>query len=145
MTALNCRKANLLSLLDLTCATMAMTCIDVESATITAAKRKASDPVAFALQVKRLSPHAVVPKRGSPLAAGYDLYSAHDVTVPAEGKALVKTDLAIAVPDGCYGRVGRGLCLHFVSHSERCTSNVIYSVCVCVRMCICFAIYSSNI
>lgn len=33
--------------------------------------------------------------------------SAYDVTIPAEGKALVKTDLAISVPEGCYGRVGK--------------------------------------
>ncbi len=33
-------------------------------------------------------------------------YSASDVTIPAEGKALVKTDIAIAIPEGCYGRVG---------------------------------------
>ena len=31
--------------------------------------------------------------------------SAHDVTVPAKGKALAKTDLAIAVPEGTYGRI----------------------------------------
>ena len=34
------------------------------------------------------------------------LYSAYDVIVPAEGKQLVKTDIAIALPTGCYGRVG---------------------------------------
>ena len=28
------------------------------------------------------------------------------MTIPGDGKALVKTDLAIALPDGCYGRVG---------------------------------------
>ena len=33
--------------------------------------------------------------------------SAYDVTIPAEGKVLVKTDIAIALPEGCYGRVGR--------------------------------------
>ena len=26
--------------------------------------------------------------------------------VPPEGKQLVETDIAIAVPEGCYGRVG---------------------------------------
>ena len=31
------------------------------------------------------------------------------MTIPAEGKALVKTDIAIALPEGCYGRVG--MCL----------------------------------
>merc|ERR1711991_875513 len=52
-----------------------------------------------------LSANATLPVRGSPLAAGYDLASAHDVTVPAKGKALAKTDLAIAVPEGTYGRI----------------------------------------
>ena len=33
-------------------------------------------------------------------------YSAYDTTVPAEGKALVKTDVAVSLPEGCYGRVG---------------------------------------
>ena len=46
-----------------------------------------------------------MPTRGSPLAAGLDLHSAYDGTVPARGKALLKTDLAIAVPPGTYGRV----------------------------------------
>ena len=45
--------------------------------------------------------------RGSRLAAGYDLSSAYDLIVPARGKALVKTDLEMAIPEGCYGRVGK--------------------------------------
>uniref|UniRef100_A0A2K6NTG6 Deoxyuridine 5'-triphosphate nucleotidohydrolase n=1 Tax=Rhinopithecus roxellana TaxID=61622 RepID=A0A2K6NTG6_RHIRO len=43
----------------------------------------------------RLSEHATAPTRGSARAAGYDLYS----------KALVKMDIQIALPSGCYGRV----------------------------------------
>ena len=43
--------------------------------------------------------------RGSAGAAGYDLCAAHDGVVPARGKALIKTDLAIMVPVGTYGRV----------------------------------------
>ena len=39
------------------------------------------------------------------MAAGYDLRSAYDAIVPAEGKALIKTDLQIQLPSGCYGRV----------------------------------------
>ena len=31
--------------------------------------------------------------------------SAYDYVVPAKGKELVKTDLQIMVPEGCYGRV----------------------------------------
>ncbi|KAI9492708.1 dUTPase-like protein [Zychaea mexicana] len=57
------------------------------------------------LLVKRLSENAKVPTRGSALAAGYDLYSAADTVIPAQGKVIVPTDLSIAVPEGCYGRV----------------------------------------
>lgn len=57
------------------------------------------------LLVKRLSPTAVMPTRATLLAAGYDLSAAHAVIVPAYGKAIVPTDLAIALPEGTYGRV----------------------------------------
>ncbi|KAL4075747.1 dUTPase-like protein [Scleroderma citrinum] len=57
------------------------------------------------LLVKRLSDKAKLPTRGSALAAGYDLYSAENKTIPARGKALIDTQISIAVPDGTYGRV----------------------------------------
>lgn len=57
------------------------------------------------LLIKKLSDKATTPTRGSAFAAGYDLYSAHDTAVPARGKTLVDTDLAIAVPEGTYGRI----------------------------------------
>ena len=57
------------------------------------------------LRVKRLSANAVLPVRGSPFAAGYDLCAASAGVVPRRGKALIPTDLAIAVPPGCYGRI----------------------------------------
>ncbi|GAA5934272.1 hypothetical protein JCM10213_003748 [Rhodosporidiobolus nylandii] len=55
--------------------------------------------------VQRLSEAAKLPVRGSALAAGYDLSSAEAKTVPAQGKALISTGLAIAVPEGTYGRI----------------------------------------
>ncbi|KAG2152862.1 dUTP pyrophosphatase [Suillus clintonianus] len=57
------------------------------------------------LLVKRLSDKARIPTRGSSLSAGYDLYSAEKKVIPAHGKALVDTQLSIAVPVGTYGRV----------------------------------------
>ncbi|KAI9828766.1 MAG: Deoxyuridine 5'-triphosphate nucleotidohydrolase [Thelocarpon impressellum] len=79
------------------------------------------------LLVKKLSGKARAPTRGSAQAAGYDLYayanpvlssrgkakhltrlrieSAQATTIPGHGKALVETDLAIAVPAGTYGRI----------------------------------------
>jgi dUTP pyrophosphatase len=58
-----------------------------------------------ALQVKRLSEHATVPTRGSAGAAGFDLYAAYDTVVPARGRGVVKTDISLKIPLGCYARV----------------------------------------
>ena len=55
--------------------------------------------------VKVLSDAATVPSRGTPGAAGYDLSSAESCVVPARGRALVKTDIAVAIPAGTYARV----------------------------------------
>ncbi|KAL4660722.1 deoxyuridine 5'-triphosphate nucleotidohydrolase, mitochondrial isoform X1 [Arapaima gigas] len=57
------------------------------------------------LKFAKLSENATVPTRGSTKAAGYDLYSAYNYTVPPLDKAVVMTDIQIALPAGCYGRV----------------------------------------
>ena len=57
------------------------------------------------LCVKRLSEYAVMPVRGSKYSAGYDLSSAEQTVVPAGGKALVKTDIAISIPENTYARI----------------------------------------
>ena len=48
---------------------------------------------------------SLIPNAGSSFAAGYDLYSAYDYLVPAQGKVIAKTDLQVRVPDGTYGRI----------------------------------------
>jgi hypothetical protein len=53
-----------------------------------------------ALLIQKLSDKAHLPTRGSAFAAGYDLYAAKEATIPARGKALVDTDIAISVPAG---------------------------------------------
>ncbi|KAL1925707.1 uncharacterized protein VTP21DRAFT_590 [Calcarisporiella thermophila] len=55
--------------------------------------------------VKRLSDKARIPTRGSSLSAGYDLYSAKDIVIPARNRALIPTDLSVALPPNTYGRV----------------------------------------
>ena len=52
-----------------------------------------------------MSEKATTPTRGSIRSAGHDLYSAYDYLVTAKGKALVKTDIQIQLPQGCYGRI----------------------------------------
>ncbi|KAF5591797.1 dUTP pyrophosphatase [Fusarium subglutinans] len=57
------------------------------------------------LQIKKLSDKGRLPTRGSAFAAGYDIYAARDTTIPTRGKALVDTDISMAVPAGTYGRI----------------------------------------
>ena len=57
------------------------------------------------LRVQILSPHATIPERATKGSAGYDLRSARDIVIPAGGRAIVYTDIAIAVPPGCYARI----------------------------------------
>ncbi|XP_051513026.1 deoxyuridine 5'-triphosphate nucleotidohydrolase-like [Myxocyprinus asiaticus] len=73
-------------------------------------KRSKSDAVNgreahMVLKFAKLSEHATTPSRGSNRAAGFDLYSAYDYSIRPMDKALVKTDIQIAIPQGYYGRV----------------------------------------
>lgn len=57
------------------------------------------------LLVQKLLDSAIVPTKNNDLDAGYDLYAFDTVTIPAWGKALVSTQISIAVPPGTYGRI----------------------------------------
>ena len=57
------------------------------------------------LKIKKLNPKAFLPVKGSEHAAGYDLFSIDDTMVPAKGKLLISTGIAMAIPIGNYGRV----------------------------------------
>lgn len=57
------------------------------------------------LLVKKLHPDGVLPKKGSPMAAGYDLCAVEDAVVPARGKAKIATGLSWACPSLTYGRI----------------------------------------
>jgi dUTP pyrophosphatase len=82
----------------------------VDAASNMATKTTTTSPITnpsglAALQIKKLSPAAKTPTRGSEFAAGYDMYAVRATTIPARGKALVDTDIAMAVPAGTYGRI----------------------------------------
>ena len=57
------------------------------------------------LRFKRLDPRAVLPVRGSALAAGLDVCSIDDLQIEPKQRAIAKTGLAVAIPPGFYGRV----------------------------------------
>merc|ERR1712086_1121790 len=70
------------------------------------------------LRCKLLSEHAVAPIRGSDLAAGYDLTAAEDKIAPAHGKCLIKTNIAVAIASGYYGRVAPRSSLAWKNHID---------------------------
>lgn len=57
------------------------------------------------LQIKKLNPLAVIPTKGSPKAAGYDLFSTEDFVLMPMNRHLFKTGLSMAIPSGMYGRI----------------------------------------
>lgn len=57
------------------------------------------------LQVKKLSEGAVLPKKGTSGAAGYDLYSVEEKTLEPWSVTPLGTGIAIQLPKGTYGRV----------------------------------------
>lgn len=77
--------------------------------TFTAARRKCRAHIGMeieqSLRFKKLDANAVLPTRGSPAAAGLDLYSIEAATLHPHQRSLVRTGLAVAIPQGCYGRI----------------------------------------
>ncbi len=57
------------------------------------------------LYFKKLSEHAICPTRAEDGAAGYDLYAAEDTVIYPLERKLVKTDIAVHIPERFYGRV----------------------------------------
>ena len=66
----------------------------------------------ISVYIKKLEESAIVPTRATDTDAGYDLYSINDGVVPAGGRKVVGTGIAIAIPESknvfapsYYGRV----------------------------------------
>jgi len=57
------------------------------------------------LNFKKLDPRATLPTRGSRASAGLDLYSIEAVSLDPGQRAIARTGLAVAIPEGFYGRV----------------------------------------
>ena len=57
------------------------------------------------LAFRRLVPEAILPERAHPGDAGFDLRSIEDVEVGPGERAMVRTGLVVAIPDGYAGLV----------------------------------------
>ena len=53
----------------------------------------------------KMSARAKTPVRQTPFSAGVDLVCPQKTVIPARGKALISTELRIAIPFGHYGRI----------------------------------------
>lgn len=53
----------------------------------------------------KLVEHAILPKRANPYDAGLDLSACENAVVPARGKEIIDTGIAVQIPNDCYARV----------------------------------------
>jgi deoxyuridine 5'-triphosphate nucleotidohydrolase len=63
------------------------------------------EPQIELLNFKKLDPGATLPTRGSRASAGLDLYSIEAVSLEPGQRAIARTGLAVAIPEGFYGRL----------------------------------------
>ena len=59
----------------------------------------------MALNVTKLVPHAILPVRSTPGAAGYDLFSTDNYVVLPGRRVVVSTGITVGLPEGTYGRI----------------------------------------
>lgn len=74
--------------------------------------------MATKLFVKILDESAKLPTRGSEQSAGYDLYSTQDQIIHANGKGLIKTGIAVKIPNGYYGRIAPRSGMSWKNHTD---------------------------
>ncbi|HEX5887032.1 MAG TPA: hypothetical protein VFY67_21000, partial [Pyrinomonadaceae bacterium] len=54
------------------------------------------------LRFKQLDSRAILPRRGSALAAGLDVCSIEDLSIGPKQRVMARTGLAVAIPPGFY-------------------------------------------
>ena len=57
------------------------------------------------LKIRKTDPAAIIPRRMSPGAAGYDLYGIEEITVPRYERRVIRTGISVEMPGGVYGRI----------------------------------------
>ena len=57
------------------------------------------------IEFAKLDLDAIIPTKGSPQAAGWDLYALEETTVRRNVSSMIKTGLAIAIPNGWEGQI----------------------------------------
>ncbi len=68
------------------------------------------------LQVKLLSEIDRMPERNLKTDAGYDIFSAVTVVLEPQEKAVIKTDVAVSIPEGYVGLLARRIGVSSKTH-----------------------------
>ncbi len=72
----------------------------------------------MSLSFVKVDNSATTPRRASFGSAGLDLASCDDVSILAQGKALVSTGIAMAIPHGHYGRIAPRSGFSYRKHTD---------------------------
>ena len=78
------------------------------------------------LGVKKLTPEAKIPTKGSSQAEGHNLYAQETQNIPATGQGIIGTGIAIGLPSDTYRRIAPGSGLA-VRHSLTVNAGVIHA------------------
>src|SRR6201985_841368 len=57
------------------------------------------------VKVKKLQQDAIIPRRATTGAAGYNLYAAHDSKLEGKSMSMIGTGVAVAIPPGQHGQI----------------------------------------
>lgn len=66
---------------------------------------RSMERVQLNVQFARLDDEARLPTQGSPQAAGWDLYALEETRVTKQKSAMIRTGLAVAIPEGWEGQI----------------------------------------
>jgi len=72
---------------------------------IQALKTKQEDSNNDVVEIVKLHQTATIPTKSTEGSAGYDLYAAAPICIPSNCRSKVKTNIALAIPNGLYGRI----------------------------------------
>ena len=61
--------------------------------------------VFLSVEFAKLSPQVKLPTRGSSQAAGWDLYALEETIINRRKSSMIKTGLAVAIPEGWEGQI----------------------------------------
>ena len=70
------------------------------------------------MEFTKLTEHAQTPTRGTYGSAGYDLYSTEEYEFDPLTRYLIKTGIALKIPEGYYGRIAPRSSMAWKKHTD---------------------------